>query len=187
MMPAPAPSRPRSPSRPTVAIPPELLIHLRRSLRKEVGPLAATHVLQDAGFATGEAIYNEFSTEAGVDPTDLTQDEFWSVLGEYFRARGWGRLEADRVHSGLGRIHAFDWAESRGDGQDEQPGCHFSSGMFAYILSQAAGAAIAVLEVRCRSQGDDRCTFLYGSEAAVHEMYGLLLEGTSLENALVQL
>jgi hypothetical protein len=50
-----------------------------------------------------------------------------------------------------------------------------------------AGSPVAVLEVSCRTRGDDRCSFLFGSEQAIHDVYGLLLEGDSLDDALATL
>ena len=47
-----------------------------------------------------------------------------------------------------------------------------------------AGGPVAVLEVTCRTRGDDACAFAFGSEGAVHELYGKLLEGADLDGAL---
>jgi hypothetical protein len=59
--------------------------------------------------------------------------------------------------------------------------------MLSALLSGAAGGPVAVLEVTCRTKGDDRCTFAFGSAATVHDLYGLLLEGQALEAALAAL
>lgn len=181
-------------------LPPAALTLLRRSIREEVGDLSATRILQNAGFATGEVLYREFleelpgsesdvdpGAEAAASPRDLDEARFWFSMNRFLGARGWGRIESERVHPGLAVLHAYDWAESDAAGEDDQPGCHFTAGFFSHILSQLAGQAIAVLEVECRSAGDERCSFLYGSEAAVHEVYGLLLDDTPLDEALARL
>lgn len=160
---------------------------LRRALENEGSPLSATHVLHDAGFGSGPPLFDDLERKLGQDPTTRNETLFWTDLSRFFAERGWGRIESERVHSGLGLLLARDWAESDPEGLDEQPGCHFSSGLLAYLLGRAAGAPIAVLEVGCRSRGDDHCSFLYGSEAAIHEIYGLLLDGASLEEALAGL
>ena len=54
-------------------------------------------------------------------------------------------------------------------------------------LSGAAGGPVAVLEVTCRTRGDDGCTFAFGSAATIHDLYGLLLEGQDLDSALASL
>lgn len=191
---------------PELTLPPAALSLIRRSIRDEVGDLSATRILQNAGFATGSTLFSEFEAELqdsspeartgaeagtgaeeGPDPRDLDEARFWSSLNRFFGARGWGRVESARVHPGLGVIHAFDWTESNPAGDEDQPGCHFTAGLFSYMLSQLAGQAIAVLEVACRSAGDEHCSFLYGSEAAVHEVYGLLLDDTPLDEALARL
>jgi hypothetical protein len=46
---------------------------------------------------------------------------------------------------------------------------------------------VAVLEVACRSRGSDACQFVFGSEAAIHELYGRLMEDADLEAALASL
>lgn len=183
-----------------LTLPPAALTLLRRAIREEVGDLGATRILQNAGFAAGEILYGEFRaelqstspeadprTEGELDPRDMDEARFWSSLSDFLDTRGWGRIASERIHPGLGVIHAFDWAESDPAGGDDQPGCHFTAGLFSHILSQLAGNAIAVLEVECRSAGDELCSFLYGSEAAVHEVYGLLLDEASLDEALARL
>jgi predicted hydrocarbon binding protein len=180
-------SVPHAPSQGTIALPSSVLSHLRRSLQKEVGDLSTTHILQDAGFATGESLFASFAGTLDVDPAELGEARFWRELNRHLGARGWGQVEAERIHPGVGVLHASHWAEAAEDGKDGQPGCHFSSGLLAHILSQAAGGPIAVLEIQCRSRGDTQCSFLYGSEGAIHELYGLLLDGASLDEALDQL
>ena len=160
-----------------------------------MGLPSAIHVLQDAGFATGETIYRDFvryvaerpNGQEAPDPSNLDEGKFWERLNRFLEARGWGQLTSERVHSGLGMVRAADWAEADREGQESQPGCYFTSGLLAHLLGQAAGGPVAVLEVRCRSRSDAHCDFLYGSEAAVHEIYGLLLDGRSVEDALLEL
>ncbi len=196
-VPSPLTARGPSGTSPTqnVVVPAAALAHLRRALAREMGVPSAVHVLQDAGFATGETLYREFARgvsgpdddPSAPDPSSLSEDAFWDRLDGFFKARGWGRFEAERVHSGLGMIRAHDWAEADGHGQETQPGCYFTSGLLTHLLGQAAGGPVAVLEVRCRSRGDSSCEFLYGSEAAVHEIYGLLLDDRSVDQALAEL
>lgn len=170
-----------------VLVPARFFPLLRRALQTEGSPLSANHVLNDTGFGSGPAVFQELVDVLGEDPADRGETRFWKDLSRFFHERGWGRVDSERVHSGLGLLRARDWAESDPEGMDDQPGCHYSSGLLAYVLGRAAGAPIAVLEVGCRSRGDADCAFLYGSEAAIHEVYGLLLDGASLDEALAQL
>jgi predicted hydrocarbon binding protein len=68
-----------------------------------------------------------------------------------------------------------------------RPSCFFSTGMLANILGNAAGAPIAVLEVECRSQGDARCRFLFGSNEALQTLYERVGSGESIDAALAGL
>lgn len=171
----------------SVALPVAVLTFLRASLRKEAGPLGATHALHDAGFAAGELLHRRFEERVGTEASELDEGRFWAEASAFFQEEGWGGFTHERLHPALGILRAPEWAESNGEGTESQPGCAFSAGMLAYLLGQVAGGPVAVLEVFCRSRGDDHCGFLFGSEAAVHEVYGLLLDGDTLEHVLAHL
>lgn len=168
-----------------VALPASALTHLRRALRKEAGALGTTHALHAAGYAAGDELYESFRLQFGdTDPQGMAEGRFWAALDRFMSERGWGRVEQQRVHPGLGMLTATGWMESAPEGGESQPGCAFSSGFFAHFFGRVAGGPVAVLEVGCRSRGDDACRFLFGSETAVHHLYGLLLDGESVESAL---
>ncbi len=169
------------------ALPAAALIHLHRALRKEVGPLEAVHALHDAGFATGDLLFRELQDRMGPNIPELHESRFWKELDAFFDAKGWGGLTHERVHPGLGMLRARDWGESDPESPGTQPSCAFSAGLLAHILGRIAGGALAVLEVACRSRGDGECHFLFGSEPAIHEVYGLLLDEGSLDAALGRL
>jgi predicted hydrocarbon binding protein len=170
-----------------ITLPAEVLRLLRRALRKEAGPLASIHSLHNAGYAAGESFYLKLCEEAGGELSELSEREFWSHLNRFFRGWGWGDLTQERAHPGLGVLHADDWGESNPNGGESQPGCAFTAGLLVHLLGKVAGSPIAVLEVACRTRGDDHCSFLFGSEQAIHDVYGLLLEGDSLDEALENL
>lgn len=174
----------RAPTR-EVAFPAAALAGLRRALRDEAGPLAAVHALHTAGYDAGGPLFDAFS--AGSEPQDRDERVFWRGLSDFLGRRGWGTLEHSAPHPGIGLLSSADWAEARSDGSERQPACAFGSGLLSSLLTRAAGGPVAVLEVACRSRGEDRCTFAFGSEAAVHELYGLLLEGRDLDHALAEL
>jgi hypothetical protein len=170
-----------------LAIPAIGLVTLRRHLEREAGPLAAIHALHAAGYGTGEALWDALRKARSGDPTELDQEGFWERITSVLGRRGWGRLVHEPVHPGVGVLASADWAESLGAGDEAQPSCSFSTGMLSGLLSGAAGGPIAVLEVSCRAQGDERCTFAFGSAATVHDLYGLLLDGRPLQAALASL
>jgi len=176
-----------------LTLPAATLLHLRRALQSEVGLAEATRALYNAGFAAGEDFFRGFTREVGADPAALSEAVFWEELDRFFDARGWGRLEQARLHPAFGVLHARFWGESDpsagaedADGEG-QVGCSFSAGVVAYILGRVGGGSVSVLEVECRSRGDDECSFLVGSEAAIRTIHGHLRDGASLDSALARL
>jgi predicted hydrocarbon binding protein len=171
-----------------LTLPAATLLHLRRAIQTEVGVREATHALHEAGFAAGEDFFQGFAREIGADPAALSEAVFWQELDRYFDARGWGRLDQERSHPAFGFLRARSWGESNPTPNgDEELGCAFSSGVFAYILGRVGGGPFAVLEVGCRSRGDDECSFLVGSEGAIQSIHGHLLSGDALDAALARL
>lgn len=166
-----------------VVIPARGLVALRRAIRKEAGPLAAIHALHHAGYESGGVLFDVFSADVGDDLSGVSEGMFWSQVTRFLARRGWGAVSHDDSHPGVGLLRSRDWAEAAPDGSETQPTCAFSAGMLSHFLSRAAGGPVAVLEVSCRSRGDDACAFAFGSEAAIHELYGRLLEGRNLQAA----
>jgi predicted hydrocarbon binding protein len=180
----PAPPAARAPT-PGTGLPLAALPVLARAVRSEAGPEAAARVLQRAGYDAGGMVYRDFA--AGVadgDPSSLANEGFWTALGDFLRARGWGHVTQGRVHPGMGLLTAHEWAEAASSEGGE--GCPFSTGMLARILGEAAGGPIAVLQVACPTRGDDAARFLFGHPEAVTGSHALLAEGAELARILAQ-
>jgi hypothetical protein len=151
-----------------------------------VGSLPTIHALHGAGYAAGEAAASAIRT--GEDDLDATpSDVFWARLGTQLARRGWGRLEHRSTHDAVGLLESRDWVESADEEPREDGSCSFSTGYLSGLLSALAGGPVAVLEVSCRARGDESCTFAFGSEAAIHALYGELLDGADLTGALAAL
>ncbi len=170
-----------------VAIPVIGLSTLRRELQREAGPLAAIHALHAAGFEAGKALWDGLRKGPIRELGGMDEEGFWERLRGVLGRRGWGTLSHQAAHPGVGLLASPDWAEAVGGRGEEQPSCTFSSGMLSGLLSGVADGPVAVLEVTCRTRGDDRCTFAFGSAATVHDLYGQLVDGRSLESALASL
>lgn len=168
-----------------VALPAAALAELRRALRAEAGPLATVHALHAAGYGAGGPLFEVFSGTGDLDDRD--EEAFWGGLSDFLARRGWGTLAHSAPHPGIGLLSSGNWPEATPQAPERQPACAFGAGLLSSLLTHAAGGPVAVLEVGCRSRGDDRCTFAFGSEAAVHELYGLLLDGRDLDTALSEL
>lgn len=178
----PEATRPRE-----MTLPATTLITLRRALRGEADALTAVHALQAAGSETGEAVAPAFLSFLGADPEEVTTGEFWSRFREFWSSRGWGGFLHRTPHPAIGLLVSSDWVEAGDEARESQPSCAFTSGLLATLLSRVAAGPVAVLEIRCRSRGDEECAFAFGSETAIHELYGTLLEGAEFDDALASL
>lgn len=169
-----------------VAMPASALAALDRAITEQAGPLARVHTLHAAGYAAGAPFWEALDRSPREPVVALPEREFWTTLSRFMEVRGWGTFTQRAPHPGVGLLLSEDLAESAGR-RDSQPVCAFTTGLLAHMLTRAAGQPVAVLEVGCRARGDDACTFAFGSEATVHDLYGLLLDGRGLERALVEL
>jgi hypothetical protein len=169
-----------------VALPASAFVALARALRMQGGPLAAIHGLHAAGYAAGESLSDLLLQSAHKQGPDLPEREFWRSLSRFLARKGWGTLTHRAPHPGVGLLISRDWAESDGN-ETSQPSCAFSVGLLSHLLTRVANGPVAVLEVSCRAAGRDTCTFAFGSEATIHDLYGLLLDGRGMEQALAEL
>ncbi len=176
---------PRSVTRaPELAIPVASLFALRQALTTEVGADAAASALRAAGHAAGDAWYPQFNSG---DEEDVPESTFWRRLSQLFNSRGWGSLSHSAVHPGVGALDASDWMEAQPESAEPRPSCFFTTGLLANLLGNAAGSDVAVLEVECRSTGDARCRFLFGSADALNAVYERVSTGDAVDAALSEL
>jgi predicted hydrocarbon binding protein len=165
------------------------VIHqLRASLERDAGIQAATH-LQEAGFAGGEELYQEFavwlSTRHDVNaPDELDMRYMGEVLSEFFAEQGWGKLSAMPLGEAVLALDSTDWAEALDEPQGEYPSCHLSCGLLADFLGRVSQGSVAVMEVECRSRGDDRCRFLAGAPETLGILYDRMAHGSGYLEAL---
>lgn len=162
------------------------LAELRRAIEETSaqGPIRA---LREAGRRLAGDAELAVQQRSGAPLPALSQSTFWLELSRYFDDGGWGRIEHQQVNEGLGAVLAWDWAEADPTEGRDAPGCHISTGLLAEILTRAAGRPVAVLEVTCRSRGDEACRFLFGSPARLMVVHRRLSEAGNLEDALAAL
>ena len=165
------------------------VIHqLRASLERDTGSQAAAY-LQEAGFAGGEELYASFTDwlarRRGVQqPADLDVAFLGEVLGEFFSEQGWGRLDATPLGSAVLALDSAEWAEALDERQGEFPSCHLTCGLLADFLGRMSRELVAVMEVECRSRGEDRCRFLAGSPETLGLLYDRMAQGSGYLEAL---
>ena len=167
-----------------IAVPVSVFDSLSRELEGAAGTLQTVRALQDAGHRAGREAADTLHREAGGDSLTLGHRAFWRHLSDHFAKRGWGSLSHEAIHPGVGMLTSGDWAEAEAGAVSDEASCSFSSGYLSGLLSELAGGPIAVLEVSCRGRGEDGCHFAFGSETAIHDLYGHLLEGADLDQAL---
>ena len=169
-----------------VAIPRDSLLTLRTALFRDLGINAAA-VLQEAGYAGGEAFFDAFSrwlASRGLPaPESLPSSEFAARASEFLRNAGWGSINVDTLESAA-TIDSSDWAESDPDHPMEFPGCYYSAGLLTDLFGRIIGEPVAVMEVECRSMGNNRCRFLVGAADTMQRVYDAMGEGLTYEQAL---
>ncbi len=165
-----------------------VLHQLRASLERDTGLQAAAY-LQEAGFAGGEELYEAFSEwlaqRRGVQqPSELDVGFLGEVLGEFFEDQGWGRLDATPLGSAVLALDSTEWAEALDERQGDFPSCHLSCGLLADFLGRMSRELVAVMEVECRSRGEERCRFLAGSPETLGILYDQMAQGKGYLEAL---
>lgn len=178
-------------SRPAeLALPVASLAAIRHALTAEVGADAAAQALRAAGYAAGDALFAALTQPFGSDGgsaesaiTEWSAASFWRRLSQLFSTRGWGTLSHDSLHEGIGSLESTNWVEAEPD-SSARPSCFFSTGLLANLLGQAAGAELAVLEVECRSRGDQRCAFLFGAPETLDALYHRLRSGEPVDRSI---
>ena len=138
-------------------------------------------VLQEPGYAAGEGLFKAFT--AVNSATDLDADMLGEALSEFFTSGGWGSVTLHPVGTGALALDSTDWAEAA-PGTAQSPMCFFSAGMLADFLGRFADETVAVMEVECRSRGDERCRFLSATPQVLEKVYDEMTAGRSYADAL---
>lgn len=144
----------------------------------------SVEVVREAGRRAGRFLERQITGEA--DPAEADPASYWEVTRDRLVEAGLGETSYRVVDAGVASIAAEglpEAADHEGTGRGTE-GCPFSAGLFGGLLSAAADRPVAVLEVECRSRGDDRCRFLVGSEERLADLRDRIVEGASLEEAL---
>lgn len=172
-----------------LAIPRASLAALRAALLRDAGPAAAGY-LQEAGYAGGPAVYDAFRdwlvARELPAPESLGVSDFERRATEFFREAGWGQLSVGALGDAVATLDSADWGEADPGSGLDQPGCHFTAGLFADFFGRVAEAPLAVMEVECRSAGSDRCRFLLGSPETLEALYEAMASGAAYEEAVAE-
>lgn len=156
-----------------------------QTLRDRVGPQA----LQEAGYAAGEGTYRAccawLPANAGVDnPGELAASHLADVLSKFFSSLGWGSAEVSPVGEAALAFDSMDWAEAQANAMLQYPSCYFTAGLLADFMTRVGDAALAVMEVECRSRGDARCRWLVGAPDTLTGLYQHMAQGADYLSVL---
>jgi predicted hydrocarbon binding protein len=169
-----------------VALTRQSLLALRTALFRDVGPNAAA-LLQEAGYAGGQALYEAFTRWLAdrnlPSPEMLPATEFALRATEFFRDTGWGAIEIGAIES-VATVDSPDWAESDPGYPLEFPGCYYTAGVLADFFGRLAGEPLAVMEVECRSMGTSRCRFLVGTGEVLQRVYDAMGQGVPYDDSI---
>jgi predicted hydrocarbon binding protein len=160
---------------------------LHASLLRDAADHAVT-ILQEAGFAAGEGVFQAFCAwlpgQMGVArPDELDASELNQVLSAFFQATGWGTVTVAPLGHAALVVDSTDWAEAE-PGSAAAPMCFFSSGMLSDFLGRLSGEPVAVMEVECRSKNDPRCRFLSASPDTLNQVYERMTQGGRYDEVL---
>lgn len=149
---------------------------LTSALGSELGEQQATRLLRKLGFEAGMEYAAEL-TASRDDFDALPLSEFWSALSDFLARKGWGTLDYEPIHDGVGTLTCAD-------GATEGMSSSFLSGIVSGLLSGVSGGAVAVLEVGRRTGTDgERCVFAFGSEQTIERLFERMRAGESFEEA----
>lgn len=166
-----------------IQLPAPSILALRRALIRQVGSQTATLALQEAGNAAGDALYGRLGQDHDIGEVPL--GAFWDRLSAVFREMGWGAVEHQSPHPGVGALVGREWFEV--DESGSAPSCPFTTGVFANILGRVAGSEVAVLQVPCDEEAARCVRFLFGAPHVLDRLYSGLREGHDLESGLAAL
>ena len=159
---------------------PSIVRQLHASLSAHA-PEQLITILQEAGYAAGEGLFKAFT--AVNSATDLDADLLGETLSEFFANGGWGAVTLTPVGTGALALDSTDWAEAE-PGTAQAPMCFFSAGMLADFLGRLSDETVAVMEVECRSRGDERCRFLSATPEVLEKVYNDMTAGRTYADAL---
>lgn len=172
------------------AVPHASLRALRAALVRDLGDGFAG-VLQEAGFAGGEAVYGayrDWCLDTGLaTPESMPLTQFQETAAKFFAEAGWGSVALRPIGDTVVAFDSPDWSESDPAAAMPYPSCYYSAGMLAEFFGRVAEGQLGCMEVECRSSGASRCRFILGSPEVVGHVYQRLTEGVGYEDALAEL
>lgn len=164
---------------------------LRSALLASYGADAVPR-LQEAGYVTGEALYEalvaQLAAEGAPPPDQLPPDAFALRVGAFLQAQGWGTVtlapddEGGDPRALLVTVDGSPEARSAGGCDD---GCPLTTGMLSGLLSRVVDAPVAVLAVETGGpEAPLQCRFLAASPETVQLAWQAMADGRGWREAV---
>lgn len=118
-------------------------------------------LLLDLGQETGQRLSDVLQAENG-ESGDQPISRFWSTLEAFFQERGWGKMDVDQPHPGVGLIRA-EPPEA-----DTFP-ARFFGATLAGLLSSVAGERVAVTALET-TEADQTELFAFGAPDTISRL-----------------
>lgn len=118
-------------------------------------------LLLDLGQETGQRLSDILQAEHG-EPGDQSIQRFWSTLRTFFQERGWGELDVEQPHPGVGLIR------TEPPEANNFPSRFFGATLGGF-LSSVAGDRVAVTALDSE-QGDARQLFAFGAPETISRL-----------------
>jgi predicted hydrocarbon binding protein len=174
-----------------VRLPADAILAFRDILAEGRDGTEAAHLLRQAGYRIGEPLFRSlerWSEERhGSSPSSVAAEPFWETLSGFFADLGWGTLRHADLHPGAAALDSDDWVEASGNATSASPACHLTTGILADLLRRLAVQDVAVLEVECRSRGDERCRFIFAAPQVLEAVFEGMRDGRHYSEVLREL
>jgi predicted hydrocarbon binding protein len=150
-----------------LAIPEQLIQGLHKGLEEETGS-AAPVVLYSVGKWWGARYAQRHSDEVrafhGRALHEIPLAMYVQSLRRSWGLLGWGSLELsfDLAAQGFIVADVSGAPYSASVGKLDRPSDHLVAGVLGSLISQISGRDLGCVEIACRSQGDESCTFVVG-------------------------
>ncbi len=129
------------------------------------------------GFSWGEEIYTKVEKLAlKLFPEtrsikDLSMSQFHRIFTNHLAALGWGNFELKRrddfLFVDLYNSILTDSDKTAKTGTSSDTGCDLYAGFFAGIFSRISKMPLACVEITCRTEGYEWCSFLLDNEETI--------------------
>lgn len=135
------------------------------------------NLLYRIGFQWGEEVYSKIEHLAFLTYPDvrsikeLSMDQFHQIFTSHLAALGWGNFELKRrddfLFVDLYNSVMVDSVSNNKTEHDTLTACTLYAGFFAGIFGRISNMALACVEITCKSEGYEWCSFLLDNEETI--------------------